>query len=198
MWAWRKNLRAWLAGGIFPALVFVYIFYWIGSWLFGPRYYYESLPALALFSAAGLAWLMGFLKPAAGKSTLFRWREQVRPMAVTALAAVLVCANLLYYLPNRLMSLHGLYGVEGQYVEPFLRPSSASYTPAVVIVHKMRRWIEYGTLLDLGSPFYDTPFVVVYDPTPEEEARLLEGFPGRSVYHYYHDAPNVLYTDRRP
>jgi len=198
MWALRKTIRAWLAGAVFPCLVFVYIFYWIGSWLFGPRYYYEGLFGLALFSAAGIGWLMGARGDEGDRTAPFRWRKQVRPAAVTTLVALLVCANLLYYVPNRLMSLRGLYGVERRYVEPFLQPSSQAYVPAVIIVHKIHRWIEYGTLLDLGSPFLDTPFVVVYDPTLEEEARLLEAFPDRSVFHYYHDTPNVLYTNRRP
>jgi hypothetical protein len=198
MWALRKNLRAWLAGAVFPALVFVYLLYWIGSWLYGPRYYYEGLFGLVLFSAAGIAWLMGFGREAVDHLGRFRWRDRLRPMVLTTFVTLLICANLLYYLPQRMASLHGLYGVERKYLEPFRLPSSRSFVPALVIVHKQLRWIEYGTLLDLGSPFQDTPFVVVYDPTLEQEARLIQDFPGRKVFHYYRDTPNVLYTNRRP
>jgi len=43
-----------LAGAlVFPSLVVVYLAYWIGSSLFGPRYFYEGLYSLTVFSAAG-------------------------------------------------------------------------------------------------------------------------------------------------
>jgi 4-amino-4-deoxy-L-arabinose transferase-like glycosyltransferase len=57
-----KNWRGLLVGAVFPSLVFIHIFYWIGSELFGPRYYYEGLYSLTLFTALGVAWLAGWLK----------------------------------------------------------------------------------------------------------------------------------------
>jgi len=42
---------------VFPSLVVVYLAYWIGSSLFGPRYFYEGLYSLTVFSASGIAWL---------------------------------------------------------------------------------------------------------------------------------------------
>jgi 4-amino-4-deoxy-L-arabinose transferase-like glycosyltransferase len=59
--AW-KNWRGLLAGAVFPSLVFMHIFYWIGSELFGPRYYYEGLFSLTLFTALGISWLAGWLE----------------------------------------------------------------------------------------------------------------------------------------
>ena len=59
--ALRRSREGWLLFGIFPSLVFVYLFYWIGSWLLGPRYYYEALPGLAITSAAGVVWLGGWM-----------------------------------------------------------------------------------------------------------------------------------------
>ena len=52
-----RNLKGLLIGAVFPGLVFIHIFYWIGSELFGPRYYYEGLFSLTLFTALGAAWL---------------------------------------------------------------------------------------------------------------------------------------------
>jgi hypothetical protein len=63
-WRYVKGL---LAGAVFPSLVFIHIFYWIGSELYGPRYYYEGLYSLTLFTALGVAWLAGWpIRPAPG------------------------------------------------------------------------------------------------------------------------------------
>ena len=56
----RSNRRAWLASSVILCLVIAYVAYWIGSWLVGPRYYYEGLYSLTLLSAAGIAWLAGW------------------------------------------------------------------------------------------------------------------------------------------
>jgi hypothetical protein len=58
--ATRRNGRAWLIAAIVPSLVLVYLAYWIGASLFGPRYYYEGLFSLTLISAAGIAWFAGW------------------------------------------------------------------------------------------------------------------------------------------
>jgi hypothetical protein len=60
IWAARKNYKALLLGSAFPSLVIIYLAYWIGSSLFGPRYYYEALFSLTLLSAAGIAFLAGW------------------------------------------------------------------------------------------------------------------------------------------
>jgi hypothetical protein len=57
-----KNWKGLLVGSVYPSLVFIHIFYWIGSELFGPRYYYEGLYSLTLFTALGVSWLAGWLK----------------------------------------------------------------------------------------------------------------------------------------
>ena len=60
LWAARRNPKALLIGSVVISLVLVYMSYWIGATLFGPRYYYEGLFSLTLFSAAGIAWLAGW------------------------------------------------------------------------------------------------------------------------------------------
>jgi hypothetical protein len=53
----RANPPAKWVSLVFPSLVFVYIAYWVGAWIYGPRYYYEGLYSLTLLSAAGIAWI---------------------------------------------------------------------------------------------------------------------------------------------
>jgi hypothetical protein len=89
-----KRVKGLLVGAVFPSLVFIHIFYWIGAELFGPRYYYEGLFSLTLFTALGVAWLAGWpVRPesssardpnntlAAGRKTnmLERLRQRLTP-----------------------------------------------------------------------------------------------------------------------
>jgi hypothetical protein len=59
-WAALRRRQAWLVGVVFPVLVVLYLSYWVGADLFGPRYYYEGLFTLTIFSAAGLGLLAGW------------------------------------------------------------------------------------------------------------------------------------------
>ncbi len=53
IWSLRRKAGGWLVAGIFPGLLLAYSLYWIGSWLYGPRYYFEGLITLTILSAAG-------------------------------------------------------------------------------------------------------------------------------------------------
>jgi hypothetical protein len=55
-----RKVKGLLIGAVFPSLVFLHIFYWIGSQLYGPRYYYEGLYSLTILTALGIAWLAGW------------------------------------------------------------------------------------------------------------------------------------------
>ncbi len=106
-----RNWHALPPVGIFISLFFIYMAYWIGAWLFGPRYYYEGLISLTLLTAAGAAWLAGWpTLPDQPFRHYSGWRK-ARPLALTALLALLVTTNLYFYLPGRLRLMHGLYGV---------------------------------------------------------------------------------------
>jgi hypothetical protein len=59
LWAARRNHEALLLGSVFISLVVIYMAYWVGSDLFGPRYYYEGFYSVSLFTAAGIFWLAG-------------------------------------------------------------------------------------------------------------------------------------------
>jgi hypothetical protein len=202
IWAIRRSLPGWLLFALIPSIIIAYGLYWITSWLFGPRYFFEAMPGLTLISAAGITWCTGPLRlrstDPAGTDKIPAVRSLARPAIVTLIVSLLVSANLWLYLPLRLGQFRGLYGVAAVHTQPFLTPEFKAVTPALIIVHKQISWYEYGTLIDLETPFLDTPYVFVYDPTPEEEARITAQFPGRAVYHYYHSDPYHLYSSRLP
>ncbi len=183
-WAARRNGRARLVGSVFWSLVIVYMAYWIGSWLFGPRYYYEGLYSLTIVSAAGMAWLAGRLAR--------RWR-----VVLAGGIALLVAVNVFIYLPVRLGGMFGLYTIQRANLKPFLTPEGQALTPALVIVHS-DRWMFYGNLLALQDSQMTTPFIFAWNTTPGVDELLGQDFPGRGVYHYYPDEPYRFYTGPRP
>jgi hypothetical protein len=200
IWAGRRSAPAWLLLGLIPSILFGYGLYWITSWLFGPRYYFEALPAFTIFTAAGLWWCAGLFSTQMGgyhPGDPKVWMRRVRLALTTLVASLLISTSLLFYMPIRLASFYGLYGVARQHVLPFLRPEFQAQTPALIIVHKQISWYEYGTLIDLETPYLNTPYVFIYDPSLEEEASIVAQFPGRKVFHYYHDDPYHLYLSRK-
>ena len=205
--AW-KNWRGLLVGAVFPSLVFIHIFYWIGSELFGPRYYYEGLYSLTLFTALGFAWLSGWLKspqvtsvvsqPSSdlGKAVhLFNHPKALllRKTLLPALLILLVSYNLFAFLPGRLWEMHGLYGISRAGLQPFLTQEAQALTPALVIVHS-EKWMSYGSLIELEDPRLTTPFIFAWSRGPAADQTLAEDFPERNIYHYYVDEPWFFYT----
>jgi hypothetical protein len=194
----RRNGRALLLGLVFPSLVVVYLAYWIGSSLFGPRYFYEGLYSLTLLSAAGIALLAGWpSRPGIPYLPYTGWLR-LRPLVATALVTLLITANMLFYTPMRLNGLFGLYGVQRSHLDPFLTRSAQALTPALIMIHPSYRWIEYGTLLELEDPYLDTPFIFIISRGPEVDNDVAAHFPGRSVYHYYPYRPYTFYTFPKP
>ena len=183
--ALRRNRDGWLLWMSFPALVLVYGAYWVGSWLYGPRYYFESLPGLAITSAAGMAWLGGWL----GKE---RIGAHLRSVLVSIVVLLLLVLNVHFYLPPRLELMNKLNGVSREHLRPF---EVAQYERALVIVHPVQCWTEYGTLLTLTAPFNDTGWVLAYSRGQAADTRLASGYGGWPVFHYYPDEPYVFYRN---
>jgi 4-amino-4-deoxy-L-arabinose transferase-like glycosyltransferase len=194
-----RNWPALLPISVLPSLFLLYMAYWIGSSLFGPRYYYEALYSLTLLTAAGIALLAGWpTRPGVPFPNHRGWRR-VRPLGVTAIVALLLATNLLFYTPARLAGMHGLYGVQRSHLAPFLAPGSEKFTPALIVVHTKSKWIEYGTLLELQTPFLDTPYIFVISRGASADARVADHFPNRNIFHYYpFDDPFTFYTAPRP
>ncbi len=192
-----RNKKAWLVGLVFPSLVFVYLFYWIGAWLFGPRYYFEGLISIAMLTAAGIRFLAEKM-PLILSRRLLKFIHSARCILITSLVAILVLGNFIFYLPIRLTSLQGLYGHQKKRLEPFLIPQAQELTPALVIVHMQHDWVEYGTLLELSTPYNDTPFIFTFSRGEELDQKVAAQFPERSLFHYYADEPYKFFTAPRP
>jgi hypothetical protein len=194
LWAARRNPKGLLLGSVVVSMVLLYMTYWIGATLYGPRYYYESLFSLTLFSAAGIAWLAGWPTRLGVSFQRYTGWSKLRPLLTTLLLGVLVGINLLLYTPMRLGEMYALYDIELADQEPFMTPAAQSLTPALVIVHTSH-WMEYGALLDLEDPELTTPFIFAWSISPTIDATLANDFPSRTVYHYYPGQPFQLYKE---
>jgi hypothetical protein len=184
LWALRKKLSAWLVAGILPALVLGYIPYWTGSWEYGPRYYYEGMLAVTILSAAGVFWL-------AGNGMLMR-----KVLAGLALA-VLMGYNLFTYLPGRLWEMHGMHDIQRSMLEPFSTFEAQKLPPALILVHIRWKWTEYARLLELQNAQLNTPFIFALYRSDSIIADYSDGFPDRTIYHYYPDEPFAFYRAPR-
>jgi hypothetical protein len=170
--------------------------YWIGSWLFGPRYYYEGLFSITLMSAAGIAWLAGWpVFPGGACENSTGW-QRVRPLLVAGVLALLISTNLVFYTPRRLAGLEGLYTISRARLKPFLTAEAREQTPALIIVHP-ESWMSYGALLELQSPYLDSPYIFVMSRGPLSDQALIADYPDRTVIHYYPDQPYVFYGKPR-
>lgn len=180
---WRRSGRGLLLAMIAPSFVLVYLAYWIGSWLYGPRYYYETLFSLTLVSAAGVAFLAGWpLQPGEPWPNYPGW-GRLRPLLAAALVSFLVALNLVFFMPQRLQSLYGLYGISAARLEPFRTPEAAELAPALVIVDP-DKWTEYGALLDLQSPFLKEPFLFVISVGVRADYAVAASYPDRTIIYY--------------
>ncbi|HWQ45585.1 MAG TPA: hypothetical protein VN376_01895 [Longilinea sp.] len=177
-----KNRQAWLVSSILPMLILAYLLYWINAQLFGPRYYYEGIESFSLLSAAGITWLVGEIPKTGFK--FIETERWLRPLIVLIGLSALVGWNLISYLPERLQGMYGLYGANETRLSIFTNPATAPETPAVVIVHIHESWIEYGALLDLSTPYLDTPYVITLNMGEDNNQIVNDAFPDRYIYEY--------------
>jgi len=184
--AWRRRVAAWLLASLLPVLVLLYALYWVGAWLYGPRYYIEALGALAVLSAAGIAALAGAWAPEA--------RRRIRAVAVGAVVIALLLLNLGFYLPARLRQMTGLYDMRRADGQPL---EALTLDRALVIVHPQAAWTEYGALLRLTPPFADGDLLLAYTRGAETDGELAQAYADRPVYHYYPgDPPRLVAVER--
>lgn len=193
LWANRRNPKGLLLASIVVSMLLVYMTYWIGATLFGPRYYYEGLFSLTLISAAGIAWLAGWPGKLGEPFKRYTGWRKVRPLLVILVLGVMVGINLTLYMPIRLGGMFALYDIERADQVPFQSPAAQALTPALVIVHT-NRWMEYGALLDLENPQLTSPFIFAWSISTSVDASLAKDFPSRTVYHYYPEQPFKLYN----
>lgn len=190
----RKQPGGLLVSAAVPALVGMYLFYWVGAWVFGPRYYFEAMPAFVILVACGFTWLSSRLPALCRRINI---SPRVGKLAPWALLVLLTVYNLGFYLPARLHEMTGLYGITRAQQAPFMTAAALKKTPALVIVHIRGEWTGYGGLLDLEDPFLKSPFIFSASHGLSNDLEVMREFPERQVIHYYTDEPGIFYSQAK-
>jgi len=190
LWAVRKDSKTLLVASVFPTLVFLYLGYWIGAWVLGPRYYYEGLFSLTILTAAGITWLAGWPLNIREQWKCYQGRWQFRPLGVVALITLLVAGNIIYYIPGRIGHMQGLFGNLNGVATVDKR------TNALIIVDT-DVWRDYAALLNLANPMLDSPYIFIWSRGPRSNAAVIEAFADRNSYYYFPDDPWNFYKPKR-
>jgi hypothetical protein len=174
LWAHRKSRELWLLLGCAASLIMVYGGYWVGSWLYGPRYYFEGIPAACILSAGAFDWLSGW-----DYRSQNRW-QLARRWSILMLLAVLVGVNIFSYLPTRMEDVRSINGMSSD-SRWLLEELDSDYT--LVFIETQESWWEYGLYVPLAPPFSDMNLQVVIDRGPEVNQSVIEANPGWEVLH---------------
>ena len=170
---WRRRKLVWLQAGVFLSLVCTYALYWIGSWLFGPRYYFEAVSSLSILSAAGFGWVGGWLQ-GGGR------RLRVRRRLSLALIAFLMLMNAVFYLPRRVGGVKGLYEIDRQTSTRFV----VDLPGQTMIIIRTPRWYRYARYLYQVEPFMRNHLLIAWSRGEELDKALIESLPSRTTYYY--------------
>jgi hypothetical protein len=143
-------------------------------------YYYESVPAFAYLTAAGLAWAAAMIGRPAGTamSRVFHWRSRRWNRALVAGAFAFVVPGVV-----ALGMMRVQHGADRRYLVRFDNLMKSIHDPrAVVFVRYAAEHNANTTFVrNVASPS-DERVWVVYDRGDAENARLLALAPGRTGY----------------
>jgi hypothetical protein len=157
----------------FISLIIAYSFYWVGAWLYGPRYYFEAVPGMALLSAGGFGWLGGWLGKSDSKG---RWRKAISLVFLL----ILMATNVLFYLPLRVGGMKGLYQIERETAARFI----VDKPEKTLVMIKTPHWYQYARYLYQVEPFRDSPLLIAWSRGSEIDEALASSYEDRNTYYF--------------
>ncbi|RIK42318.1 MAG: hypothetical protein DCC58_11160 [Chloroflexi bacterium] len=162
-------------------LVTVHVAYPTPGQMYGPRYYFEALPALTLLSARGIILLAGWLS-AAGTLASRGNRQVAQGAASLAFIAVL------------LLSLHAATNFSRETIRSYrgwnnvndsgLRTVEAAELENAVVFVTVAKWNEYAPFFIENTPQLDTNVIYAIDRGDALNRRMLADFPGRQGWKF--------------
>ena len=183
-----RKLWDWVLLGSVAGLMAAYVFHWADGIMYGPRYYYEAVAALALLTARGCALvadlplrrqLRDVAPDADGQPPRPAGFTSARP-AVLALLVGLIAGNVLGYLPAVVGSSRGYNGVSRARLETV---DQSGLTNALVFVHQdWPNWQPYGSVFPANGPLLNNSIIYALDRGPVENRRLINAYPDRNPY----------------
>ncbi len=174
----RSTTWDWLNLGIVLSFLIGYVGYFYHGIALGPRYLYESLPALVLLTARGIE-VMGYTVNSWAQS-LLRRPVRVGWLSTHMLVGLLISANLIYFLPRQLdMYKNYSYLPDRPHLD-FHNIYVPSVHHAIVVTTDARLFAT--TLFPLNSPFLDSDIVWAFETDGGTVANLRRLYPDRHVY----------------
>ena len=168
-----------LLASSFLGLVAAHVFYWASGLMYGPRYYYEALPALLLLTSRGifeLARLPLRLWPRFGVRTDGTLGAFFPAMLVFAL----LLFNLRFYLPAQL-PLYNNYNYSSNAELQAVARAHLHHAIVFVVSEPQGFWASYGNVFFTNDPLLRGDIIYAHDEGLLD-GQLYPYFPGRAHY----------------
>lgn len=162
----RPSAVDWLLLLTAVSLVTAELFYWHSGIMYGPRYFYGSLPAWLLLTARGIQVLA---------------RRQGRWLTAVLLL-ILMGGNLFFYLPQRANSYRGFNFVVGDKVTQIETAVPPNEQALIFVTSPTGNWWEYGELFLGNTPWLNGRLIFARDLGQQRNLTLRAQFPDRAAY----------------
>lgn len=160
-------------------LILGYSAYWASGLMYGPRYYYEGMPALVLLTARGILILHDL--PTRLWRKVFPVADRAAALVFPALLLVgLLLFSLRFYWPSQLPLYKGYNYVS----DAELRLVSRHHLHNALVFVRTEpsyAWWEYGSVFFANSPFLNSSVIYAHD-LGTADPELQAAFPVRSAY----------------
>ncbi|HEX5166619.1 MAG TPA: glycosyltransferase family 39 protein, partial [Thermomicrobiales bacterium] len=175
-WANQWDL---LLVGTVVSLIGVHVVYWTDGQMYGPRYYFEIIGALALLSARAFVALAAYLAERLRRNGLtWQTAQATSSLAILLVVTLLSLHSARNFSQARFDEFHNWYGINRDGIETV---QSANLSNAIVFV-TAPSWTVYAPFFLESAPALDGDVIYAIDRGPDANRRLLADFPGREAY----------------
>jgi 4-amino-4-deoxy-L-arabinose transferase-like glycosyltransferase len=177
--------------GTIVCIIGAHMTYWAAGLMYGPRYYFEAMPAILLLSARGLIAAASsgktLLQMFAPKHALYDLRSSIATtksfalrlvtiipfVCIFAAVVVLIAFNFTTYLPTQFAAYRGWYGIDGS--APRLT-STLDLHHAIVFIPDGDSWTDSAPLLMQNSPTLDSDTIYALDLGKAKNEALMSRY----------------------
>jgi DNA-binding beta-propeller fold protein YncE len=182
------NRWDWLLLGSWASIAIIHVFHWgHPQKLYGPRYWFEAMPAFLILTARGVTMASGSCGKLAErlKKNLVRpayvanWSHIIATASILIFMAWLIKGNIAGYFSERVQEHRGYNGVDARMLHMV---EDNEVHDAVVFVKSKWPWQNYGSVFSSNSPMLDSDVVYVRDIDDYKNGLVMKEFPGREYY----------------
>ncbi len=169
-----------LLAAVFASLVLVHVAYWAFGQMYGPRYYFEALGAVALLSARGLVRAGQALANVLARLVSAGRARSLALAAVGCLVVGLFAWSYTQFAPGEFGKTVRWYDIDGS--GPRAVRAAGVHNAVVFVKHSY--WTDYAPFFSNDDPLLQGDVVYAIDLGPSRDRDLLALYPGRAAYTY--------------